>query len=182
MAVPPALTKTPQRTSPQFTVGNPDKSLALAATSAAPNVGSLPKNPHPITLIGVDAQSASTAIGNHTAGDEVTFSFLIPFPNIPTPFVVGTNDFATFIVSQIAISHARTGQTETAIPGLVLASLILSPVAYARQQLCTVEQLQLNQTYTGWAAQVSGTLYCAANSTAGALTVRAHGALYDILG
>lgn len=176
MAVKPAVTKTPQRSTTQYTTGNPNLHLDVTSAATLPNIGSLPKNPHSITLVGADVSSMTLPIGSQTSGASVPFVVLVPFAQLPTPLVVGVSDLATFIVGISQIFHG--------IAGLVLGEFSAMPIAYTQGQANTSlsDVLQVNQTYTGWAARVSGTLVAIAATSAGTLTVRAHGALYDILG
>lgn len=177
MAVKPAITKTPERTTTQYTVGDPTKTLDVSTASTAPNLGSLIANPNQMTLVGADVQSGTAAVGALATGASQAFSIRIPFPNIPTPFVVGTTDDAWFIVNTVYITHG--------IAHLVIGQWTIQPQSYTKRGTAvfgSTEHLQVSQTFTGWAALVSGNLVAQAASAAGTLTVRVSAALYDILG
>lgn len=177
MAVKPVSTKTPERITTQFMVGDPNKTLDVSTASTAPNIGSLPKNPHPMTLIGADVQSGTAAIGVLIAGASAAFAIRIPFPNLPTPLVVGASDNAFFIVGMIYLSHA--------IAGVVVGQWKIQPQSYTQSGIGVIgstERLQTAQTFTGWAALVSGTLVAVGASAAGTLTARVQATIYDVLG
>lgn len=177
MAVKPSVTKTPQRITTQFMVGDPNKTLDVSTASTAPNLGSLITNPNPMSLVGADVQSGTAAIGALASGASAAFAIRIPFPNLPTPFVVGASDDAQFIIGLVSLSHG--------IAHLVVGQWTIQPQSYTKSGIAvfgSVERLQVSQTFTGWAALVSGNLVAVAATGAGTLTVRVHATIYDILG
>lgn len=177
MAVKPATTRTPQRVTTQFTVGDPTKTLDTASIATLPNVGSLRATPDPMTLVGADVQSGTAAIGALAAGASASFTIRIPLPDLPTPFIVGVSDRALLVVGIVSISQP--------IVGLALGTWTIQPQSYTAHGTAVFgnqERLQVSQTYTGWVALISGTLVAVTATAAGTLTARVHATLYDTLG
>jgi hypothetical protein len=176
MAVKPAVTKTPARTTTQYTVGNPELKLDVSSAATLPNVGQLTANPEVTTLVGADTAIGYASIAALAAGASANFMIRIPFSGLPTPIVVGVSDVATFIVGVSGLMHT--------IAGLTIGTFNTAPYAYVGDRILrvTTPNLPVNQTYTGWGAFVSGTMVAVTATAAGTLTVAAFGKIYDILG
>jgi hypothetical protein len=176
MGVKPAITKTPARTTTQWTVGNPELRQDVTSAATLPNIGSLKDNPNTTTVVGADIAEGTQAIPALASGASYAIAIKIPFNQLPTPVVVGISDYATFVVAVTALSHG--------IAGLVLGEFNIGSIAYTLGSIAPSykNELQLNQTYTGWGALVSGTLVAVSATAAGTLTARVTGTIYDLLG
>lgn len=148
-----------------YTVGDPNKRPKTQTTTLSPVVGGIPRAQLPV-LCGVDAQSGSVVYSSGVG----TFSFLIPLPNLPAPFVVGPSDTAQFLValSSIAMPAGDAVVEVTLTPQALQGTnpVVTGPGGVLRQ----------GATYTGWQVLVSGS---ALNATSGGMTVGVLAWLYD---
>lgn len=178
MAVQSNTTRTSNRVTSAYTVGDPSLRPDTSTVATAPFIGGSANvlTARTVSLVGTDVQPSPTIIvGALAAGASTTVVATIVFPNLPTPLTLGPNDLGEYIVDINAII--------VGLPTLAISSFAVTPRAF--NQLGGLYQgsaLQPNATFTGWGAQVSVTLVAVAATAATTLVARASAKVYDTLG